>query len=568
MVASSATPCECAGARGQAVQHLKRAWSTVRGIRPISWVATQLRDSHEDLVKKFGRAGSDAVYIGLVAVVLFLALADSQACTEFFNYVERHPEEELDAAVLTGLLFSVCMIVFSLRRWADVRGEVKVRIAAEARANAMAHEDVLTRLPNRRALIDELVRALARAKREDRLVSVLLLDLDRFKPVNDVYGHIAGDELLKEVAVRMRNIVRTDEFVARLGGDEFAVVVVHDRANADAPLQVARRLSQAVESAVTIGSSDLYVGASIGIAAFPRDAEDPESLMRRADVALYRAKESGRGQCRLFEESMDEEIRERSQIESELRVAIATEQVVPHFQPLVDLKTGSIVGFEALARWSHAVRGNITPSKFVPIAEECGLVGDLGLSILAQACRHARNWDPPLRLSINVSPYQLRDGWLAEKLLAVLVSTGFPAHRLEVEITENALVRDIQNARRILTSLKNQGVSISLDDFGSGYSSLQHLSSMPFDNIKIDRSFVQMLGLGAEGGKIIHAIVGLGKSLGLTTTGEGVETEENAALLRQVGCSVGQGWYFGRPVPADEVQALLARHRPALAASA
>jgi EAL domain-containing protein (putative c-di-GMP-specific phosphodiesterase class I) len=255
---------------------------------------------------------------------------------------------------------------------------------------------------------------------------------------------------------------------------------------------------------------------------------------------------------------MDDENRERDELERDLRQAIGSAQLAPHFQPLVELDTGRIVAFEALARWYHPVKGEISPAKFIPIAEECGLIGDLGRWILRQASMEACRWDPAITLSINVSPTQLRDPWLAERILGVLTETGLAPRRLEVEITENALVSDVTAARRILASLKNQGIAVSLDDFGAGYSSLHHLASMPFDRLKIDREFVQMLDSGDGASKIIDAIVGLGSSLGMAVIGEGVETSESAERLREAGCKIGQGWHFGRPMPGNAVIALLA----------
>ena len=518
------------------------------------------------LQAKFARYSSaqrEAVLTGAIITAAFLAIVHFDLGAKAFVLIEHHSDYKRDGMILAGLTLSVGLAVFAVRRWQELSREINFRIAAEGRANELAREDSLTGLPNRRALASELARAVAASERSGKPVSLLLMDLDRFKAVNDVYGHMAGDRLLQEITLRLRQTVRSGEFVARLGGDEFALIVVHDADDRKAPLAVADRINAAVSKAVALGTAEVHVGVSTGIATFPFDADDVTSLMRRADVALYRAKDGGRGGSKLFDASMDAEIQERADIEADLRLAISTGQVVPHFQPLVDLKTCRVVGFEALARWEHPKRGFVPPASFVPIAEECGLIDQLGASILTQACQHAAQWAPEIMLSVNISPLQLADRGLADKILKILKVADFPTRRLEIEITENALVSDVDGARKILSQLKADGVSVSLDDFGAGYSSLRHLSSMPFDRVKIDRDFVPK---GAETGeplRVLRAIVGLCTNLGLATTGEGAETAEHAALLLAAGCSVGQGWYFGKPMPAAQALAWVSGTKPA-----
>ena len=514
-------------------------------------------------IARFSSAQREAILTGAIITAVFLAIIHFELGAKAFVLVEHRSDYKRDGLILAGLTLSLGLAVFAMRRWQELSREINFRIAAEARANALAREDSLTGLPNRRALASELARAVAASERSGRPVSLLLMDLDRFKAVNDVYGHMAGDRLLQEITARLRQTVRTGEFVARLGGDEFALIVVHDGDDRKAPLTVADRINAAVSKAVALGTAEVHVGVSTGIATFPFDADDVTSLMRRADVALYRAKDGGRGGCKLFDASMDAAIQERADIEADLRLAISSGQVVPHFQPLVDLRSCQIVGFEALARWEHPKRGFVPPASFVPIAEECGLIDELGASILTQACQHAAQWAPEIMLSVNISPLQLADRGLGDKILKILKDADFPAHRLEIEITENALVSDVDGARAILSQLKAEGVSVSLDDFGAGYSSLRHLSSMPFDRVKIDRDFVPK---GAETGepvRVLRAIVGLCTNLGLATTGEGAETVEHAALLLAAGCSVGQGWYFGKPMPAAQALAWASGSRPA-----
>ena len=504
------------------------------------------------------RAARDAWIIGGVSLVLLVSITGSEACTAFFDYVEQNPELELDGVILSGMIMTIGLLIFSLRRWRELRREVRVRKAAERRAHELAYHDPLTGLYNRRALSSELARTLSRAKRDNHAASVLMLDLDRFKPVNDVYGHTVGDQLLSAVGTRLRSVLRVEEFLARIGGDEFAVLISHPLGGNDEAVKVAERLIDVMKAPFALGFMEVSVGLTAGIAHFPCDAELADQLIERADVALYQAKAHRRGGVSLFERRMDDELKIRSETEIELRRAVAQGEIVPYFQPLVDLKTGRIAGFEALARWLRPGKPPTSPAVFIPIAEECGVINELSLSILRQSCIEANRWDPSICLSVNLSPVQFADEWLAEKVLAILVETGFRPQRLEVEITENALMKDLDAARRIVGSLKNQGVKVSLDDFGAGYSSLAHLGALPFDKIKIDRAFILARHSNPDGEKIVNAILGLSKSLGLPTTGEGVETAENASWLEGLGCTYGQGWYFGRPVAADGIAALLA----------
>ena len=509
-------------------------------------------------------ARREAVLTALSITAGFLAIIHFDLGGLIFSAVEHRPDYKRDTLILLGLTMSLGLAVFALRRWHEAAREIEVRLAAELRATTLASEDALTGLPNRRALSAELTAAIGRARRSGSALSLLLLDLDRFKPVNDLHGHLAGDRLLQEITRRLNANVRNGEFVARLGGDEFAVIVAHPHDDRGAPVAVANRIAAMLSAPVSLGSADIHVGVSTGVATFPFDADDVEALMRRSDVALYRAKERGRGRCELFDAAMDAEIRERAAIEADLRHAIAAGEVVPYFQPLIDLRSGRIVGFEALARWPHATHGFIPPSSFIPIAEESGLIGELGLVILRQGCRHARGWGSDTMIAVNISPLQLADMGLADKILTILAEEGLPPRRLEVEITENSLVGDLDGARKILNRLKAEGVSISLDDFGAGYSSLRHLTTMPFDRVKIDRSFVQGLDEIGDPLKVVRAIVGLCTSLGLATTGEGAETAAHVSMLRAAGCSVVQGWFFGEAVPACQAAKLAAEGRVAL----
>jgi diguanylate cyclase (GGDEF)-like protein len=458
-----------------------------------------------------------------------------------------------------GLVLSA---VFLVAAAIVARGHVQLRQAL-ACTEAVARTDALTDLPNRRRLYDELQAMLMRTERSGSGTALLLLDLDRFKLVNDVHGHPAGDQLLQLVAARLRAVARTGDLIARLGSDEFALVAPLDAPGqhclpSEAAAQIARRVVAAFEAPFELDSRTVVqIGISIGLALAQLEGESADTLVRRADVALYRAKADGHGRFCFFEPCMDVHIHARASLEGELRQAIAADCIVPHFQPLVEMGTGRLIGFEMLARWPHPARGMVSPAEFVPIAEETGLIGPMTDRLLRRACCIAMAWPPDILLACNVSPLQLRDRDLPAMVRAALGESGLPPHRLELEITESALVGDLDLARDLLNELKALGVRLALDDFGTGYSSLRHLNMLPFDKLKIDAGFVGAMVGNVESRKIVAAVVGLGHSLGLITVAEGVEEPETATLLRDLGCDIGQGWLFGRPVSAEAIGALL-----------
>jgi diguanylate cyclase (GGDEF)-like protein len=444
----------------------------------------------------------------------------------------------------------------------QVIAERERALEAEERAHSLAYQDSLTGLPNRNALRDRLDQLPTRPGKAGG-IALLIVDLDRFKPINDVHGHLAGDELLREVANRLCALTPGGT-VFRLGGDEFALLVDISEEDREGHRRLARTLVEGMSDPFCIGDLVHHIGASIGISTYPSDACDRETLMRRADIALYRAKESGRNQYSAFEPVMEAEITRRSVIERELRQAIAADELRPFYQPLVNLSTGRTIGFEMLARWPRGDGVNIGPDQFVPVAEESGLINELMLKLLERACADVRDWDASLTLAINVSPVQLRDPWLSEKVLTTLKRMRFPPQRVAIEITENALIDDAVNARRTIESFKNQGMKIELDDFGTGYSSLRHLRMLPFDKIKIDRSFVQAIGDDPEALKIIRAITSLALSLDLPVIAEGIESAFVAAQLRDLGCAEGQGFHFGEAVSGEQVSAIMNGAPPGL----
>ncbi|HYG47338.1 MAG TPA: EAL domain-containing protein [Allosphingosinicella sp.] len=426
--------------------------------------------------------------------------------------------------------------------------DISERKEAAERIAHLAFHDALTGLPNRAVFGDQLAGTVAKADETADHVAVLCVDLDGFKAVNDIYGHPAGDALLVAAAQRLRAAVRGHELVARLGGDEFAVVQAGGQQPDHAGL-LAQRILEALAEPFALGQDTVRISASVGVALFPADAADPESLIKNADMALYRAKAEGRGTARFYEAAMDEALRRRRQLEADLRQAIGRGELSLHYQPLADLESGSILGFEALLRWTHDQLGEIGPATFIPLAEESGLILKLGHWVLRQACAEAARWTPALKLSVNLSPAQFTQGDLASEVEAVLGETGLDPARLELEITEGLLIKDPGKAIVILERLKALGVQISMDDFGTGYSSLSYFRMFPFDKVKIDQSFIRDMIDNPQARAIIRSVIGLGQGLGMPVVAEGVETEAQLEALRAEGCDQVQGYWISRPGP-------------------
>jgi diguanylate cyclase (GGDEF)-like protein len=429
--------------------------------------------------------------------------------------------------------------------------DITKRKAAEAEVARLARHDVLTGLPNRALFHETLERSLADIVQRGGACAVLYLDLDGFKSVNDSLGHQAGDELLRRVAAGLRGIAG-DGAVARLGGDEFAVLSAGGAAEAGA---LAERLIALFDSPFSVGGHRVGVGLSVGIALAPEHGTDAEPLYRRADLALYRAKAEGRGTYRIFTPAMDEEAEERRVLERDLRQALDDNTLGLHYQPQVDGHTGALVGFEALLRWTHPVRGSVSPNLFVPLAEETGLIVALGDWVLREACREAAQWAQPLKVAVNLSPRQFQKPDLPETVLAILAETGLSPDRLELEVTESIIINDMARAVGILRRLKSYGIRISMDDFGTGYASLATLQAFPFDKLKIDRSFVAQLGTGPQAAVIVRAVLSLGRSLGMGVVAEGVETHAQMKFLTEEACGEMQGYLFGRPRPITDYAA-------------
>jgi diguanylate cyclase (GGDEF)-like protein/PAS domain S-box-containing protein len=439
----------------------------------------------------------------------------------------------------------------------SVINDVSERIHYQHAIEHQATHDNLTGLANRTLLHDRIAQSIAFARRSNRSVAVMLLDLDHFKHVNDAFGHSAGDDLLKEVASRLRACVRESDTVARLGGDEF-VIVLADLSDADDVDGIAQKITESLKEPIHVGSRETYVGASIGISLFPRDGEHGETLLRNADIAMYRVKEHGRNSVRRFSPDMANMAVERIDMEGALRRAIERKELLLHYQPKIDLATRRIIGAEALVRWQHPQIGLVHPNEFIPLAEETGLVVPLGAWVMQEAMRQQVAWHkaglPPLKVAINLSARQFRLENLPDLVVAALNEAGADPQAFVFELTESMVMQDAERALTAMHSIKKLGIALSLDDFGTGYSSLSYLRRFPIDEVKIDRSFVRDVHSNADDAAIAAAVVALARTLGLKVVAEGVEMEEQVLVLEALGCDQVQGYFFGRPLEVAEFE--------------
>ena len=438
--------------------------------------------------------------------------------------------------------------------------DVSAALAMAEQMTQSFEHDSLTGLPNRLLLKDRIDQAIATAPRHERQVAVLFLDLDGFKHINDSLGHPTGDKLLQSIAKRLVGCVRTSDTVSRQGGDEFVVLLTESRQWEDAVV-VAERILKAVAQSHPIETHDLHVTTSIGVSVYPDDGEDAETLIRNADIAMYQAKERGRNSYQFFKPAMNVRAVERQSIESSLRSALKNDEFVLRYQPKVDMQTGLITGAEALIRWNHPLRGELAPGQFVSIAEDSGLIRQIGRWVLREACEQARSWIngglPPISIAVNVSAAELSDETYVQRLYATLSETGMDPSSLELELTESVLMRHAHSAAIILQALRKTGIQVALDDFGTGYSSLSYLRDFPIDSVKIDRSFVDEVTSVIEDTSIVKAVIGMAQNLGLRVVAEGVENVGQLEFLRAHACDEAQGYFFSRPVDPDAFAELL-----------
>ncbi|MBO9624574.1 MAG: EAL domain-containing protein [Sphingomonas sp.] len=448
-----------------------------------------------------------------------------------------------------------------------VGSDVTEQRKSQDQISKMARFDTLTGLPNRLLINEALMRAMADAEKWSSRCAFMMIDLDRFKAVNDTLGHPVGDRLLGRVSERLQLLMTDNEMIGRLGGDEFAVVV-RDATDTARIERLAQTIIETLSQPYEVDAHTLYIGASVGVAIGPRDGRTAEMLIRSADLALYRSKDAGGGVFHAYEPQLHMAAEERRVLEIALRNAVENGQLHLVYQPVVNAATGALTGFEALLRWTHPEFGNVSPAKFVPLAEEARLIAPIGEWVLRTACDEAARWDVPARVAVNVSPEQLHNPAFVSVVAQALVQSGLPPERLELEVTESVFMREGTAAVQVLEKIMDLGVRLSLDDFGTGYSSLGYLAHTRFSSIKIDRSFVQDASRGTkEAIAIIRAVVALADSLGMATTAEGVETEEEHIMVQQLGCTKVQGYYFGRPLPVEEARALTLRPTGSTAAA-
>jgi diguanylate cyclase (GGDEF)-like protein len=496
----------------------------------------------------------------LQAILDFRASAGS-APVEMASYFDVVDEAKIAASTRStrvqlqdGRTIHVAHNPMSAGGYVSTHEDITKAVQAEERILYMGLHDGLTGLPNRGLLYDRMGEAFARIKRRGML-GIHYLDLDKFKSINDAHGHTVGDLLLKIISDRLRSCLSEADTLARLGGDEFVVL----QTNMETPEQAAS-LAQCLVAAMSepfdLEGREVYLGISVGIAVSPGDGADVETLLRRADMAMYRAKAEGRNTYRFFELAMDARLQKRRTLELDLRRAVSSGEFELHYQPQVDAKTEAITGCEALLRWRNPSRGMVPPLEFIPIAEEIGVIVPLGAWVIQQACRDAATWPDHIGVAVNISSAQFRGPSLVQTVISALDASGLSAHRLELEITESALLADDEVTIRTLNHLRALGVRIAMDDFGTGFSSLSYLRSFPFDKIKIDRSFIKDLGEKGGCAAIVKAIASLGAALGMMITAEGVETVEQFLLVQDYGCTEVQGYFFGRPCPVDALRQL------------
>jgi diguanylate cyclase (GGDEF)-like protein len=504
-------------------------------------------------------ARRDALVLTILIFAVMLLIWNGSA---FFRHVSANGDVGSEVRIAsTALTLNVALILFGWRRYVDLQHEAELRVEQERRAVILATTDPVTGLFNRKGFADNVAELCARGRSSGRNLVVISFQVQRFKAINDQHGYETGDRLLKSIANALLDELGPNVLIGRLSGDEFAAALILSPSENHQADEAADGVLRAVTRPFSFEERIIQVGGFAGIASAPAVNVRIPDIIRRADIAMDRARSGRVARPVWFDSGMERALLAQSEIEQGIRYGLEHGQFLPFFEPQVDLATGEIVGFEMLARWNHPLSGIISPEVFIPVAEEIGAIGRLSEQLIAEALREAASWDAATKISVNISPDQLADGWLAQRIVRILAETGFPAERLVVEITESSLFADIDLARTIATSLKNQGIRLALDDFGTGFSSLAHLRSLPFDIIKIDRSFVSNLPAKRENGAIIRAVNMLAGALSVPVCVEGIEDEATFKAVAALGCAIGQGWYFGKPMRADQARQLLAESR-------
>ena len=505
---------------------------------------------------RLNNARRDAVVLAVLITAVMLLIWNGSA---FFHNLsiggtKFGPEIRLASTALT---LNVALILFGWRRYVDLQHEAEMRAEHERRAVVLATTDGITGLYNRKGFADFGGELCVKAgERGDNLV-IISFQVHRFKAINDQHGYETGDRLLKTLSISLASELGPNAVLARLGGDELAVALALPADKVADAEQLAETVLKTVTRPLLFEDKIIQVGAFAGIASASAAGARIPDLLRRADIAMDHARSGRVARPVWFDAGMERALIAHGEIEQGIRVGLEHGQFVPYFEQQMDLATGEIVGFEVLARWIHPLSGVIGPDVFIPVAEEIGLIGRLSEHVISEALREAATWDPKIKISVNISPMQLADGWLAQRIVKTLTDTKFPAERLVIEVTESSLFADMDLARSIVTSLKNQGVQLALDDFGTGFSSLAHLRSLPFDIIKIDRSFVTNINAKRENTAIVRAVTTLANALNVPVCVEGIENEESYKTIVRLGCEIGQGWYFGKPMPAEQARELL-----------
>ena len=523
-----------------------------------------MNDIQDKSEQSLGRAKRDMVAFGIAASAILMFVGTGGSVLPQIARSWMGIGSGPDMLLVNALLLNIALIIFGWRRYRELVGEIEERRRAEAKARELAETDPLTGCLNRRSIAVAVDRLMASEAKYGRDVAFLMIDLDSFKQVNDLHGHATGDKVLTVTAERIAGLLPPNGLIARLGGDEFACIVPGAEPGSDKINLFVERLIQTIAAPFKIDNGVVQITVSVGIASNDAHSSsnggpvDATALMHKADIAMYHAKKQGKNRYFWFEPAMEDELRFHHQLEQGIRHGIRNGEFVPYYEQQIDLESGELTGFEMLARWDSAEFGKVGPSVFIPIAEELGLIAELSEMLIDQALRDASEWDSHLTLSVNISPLQLRDPWFSQKLLKLLTQHNFPPQRLDIEITESCLHENIEIVRTMIASLRNQGVKVSLDDFGTGYSSLAQLRNLPFDRIKIDRSFVTELREQGAGAKIIDAIVKLGYGLKMPVVAEGIENNEILEKLKNFRELQGQGYFYGKPEDADTVKARLA----------